>query len=257
VLLGERDEGAPYTLDELDSLRALGAQAAVALENARLARELVDAERSAARGNVAVGLAHELGKPLRVIEDLARSLERITDRERAGRDLKQIASISDEMIRTVYGFVHESRNQRGRRGAAVADVVARAVHTVQHLHGPDRVSISLARDLPDVNSGDELVTVLSNLLDNALLASQPGDSVHLFATAETSELRFEVVDDGHGMDEATAARAFELFFTTRSGRGGNGVGLALCREIVEHLGGSIELRSRPGKGTRVGIRIPI
>jgi hypothetical protein len=71
VLLGEREEGSPYTLEELHYLGQLAAQGAVALENARLARELADAERSAARGNLAVGLAHELGKPLRVIEDLA------------------------------------------------------------------------------------------------------------------------------------------------------------------------------------------
>jgi signal transduction histidine kinase len=58
------------------------------------------------------------------------------------------------------------------------------------------------------------------------------------------------------MDDGTAARAFELFFTTRGGQGGSGVGLALCREIVENLGGRIELRSRPGKGTRVSVYLP-
>jgi len=58
------------------------------------------------------------------------------------------------------------------------------------------------------------------------------------------------------MDDATAARAFELFFTRRAGRGGSGIGLALCREIVDQLGGTIELSSRPGKGTRVVVHLP-
>jgi signal transduction histidine kinase len=257
VLLGQRQDAVPYTLGELDYLRTLAAQGGVALENARLARELSDAERSAARGNLAVGLAHELGKPLRVIEDIARSLDAGSgDPERVQRDLRRIAGISQELIGTVYGFVQEARGDRGRRGTVVADVVARAIHSVQHLHGANRISVSLARDLPEVAGGDELVTVLSNLLDNALLASHAEDSVRLFATADENELRLEVVDDGHGMDDQTAARAFELFFTTRSGQGGSGVGLALCREIVDHLGGRIELRSRPEKGTRVAVRLP-
>jgi signal transduction histidine kinase len=257
VLLGEREDAVPYTLDELEHLTALAAHGGVALENARLARELVDAERSAARGNLAVGLAHEIGKPLRVIEDLSRSLAYGADRERERRDLDQIAAISKELIESVYGFVRAARDGGRRRGAAAADVVSRAVQAVQLLHGPDRVSVSVAPDLPDVVGGDELVTVLSNLLDNALLASAPADAVHLFASADDAELRFEVVDDGHGMDDATAARAFDLFFTTRGSRGGSGVGLALCREIVGQLGGRLELRSRPGKGTRVCVRMPL
>jgi signal transduction histidine kinase len=256
VLVGRREEVGPYTLDELEYLSTLGAQGGVALDNARLARELVDAERNAARGNLAVGLAHELGKPLRVIEDLARSLHKGGDRQRFRRDLQQISEISQELIRTVYGFVQSARSGEKRRGVAAADAVTRAVRSIEHLHGTDRVSVSLAPDLPDVVGGGELATVLSNLLDNALLASAAGDSVQLIANCDERELRLEVVDDGHGMDEATASRAFELFFTTRAGRGGSGIGLALCREIVDQLGGRIELNSRPGKGTRVVVRLP-
>jgi signal transduction histidine kinase len=258
VLLGEREEPVPYSLEDLEHLAALGAQAGVALENARLARELVDAERTAAQGNLAVGLAHELGKPLRVIEDIARSLQEGGPAEpaRTRRELAAIAEISRELIRSVYGFVHEARRRRVRPGRSVADVVARALHSLRHLHGEDRVSVSLAPDLPDVIGGDELVTVLSNLLDNALLASRAGDSVRLLATSDEHEVRLEVVDDGHGMDARTAARAFDLFFTTRGAQGGSGVGLALCREIVGHLGGSIDLRSQPGKGTQATVRLP-
>jgi signal transduction histidine kinase len=80
--------------------------------------------------------------------------------------------------------------------------------------------------------------------------------VHVLASTDEGGVRLEVVDDGQGMDEATASRAFDLFFTTRAEQGGSGVGLAVCREIVEHLGGTIELRSRPGKGTRVILRLP-
>ncbi len=257
ALIGERVEALPYSLEELEFLRTLAAQAAIALDNARLARELVDAGRSAARGNLAVGLAHELGKPLRVIEDIASGLEqRLDDPVRARRDVASIAEISGDLIRTVYGFVGAARRERERRGAELSDVVGRATHAVERIHGPERVSISLPPDLPTVRGADELATVLTNLLDNALLASGGGEAVHLFATADRGGVRIEVVDDGHGMDAATAARAFDLFFTTRRARGGSGVGLALCREIVSALGGSLELGSQPGKGTRVTLWLP-
>jgi signal transduction histidine kinase len=257
VLLGERIEALPYSIEELEFLSTLAAQAAIAVDNARLARDLVDAERKAARGNIAVGLAHELGKPLRVIEDIASGLpERLGDPARALRDVGSIREISRDLIETVYGFVAEARRERQRRGAPLADVISRAVSSVERIHGPDRVSVSAAPDLPDVEGADELATVLTNLLDNALLASGPTDGVHVFATREGAEgLRVEVVDQGHGMDATTAARAFDLFFTTRQSSGGSGVGLALAREIVRQLKGSIELSSEPGKGTRACLRI--
>ena len=98
--------------------------------------------------------------------------------------------------------------------------------------------------------------MLANLLDNALLASRKDDAVHLFATREEDQLRISVTDRGPGVTEEVLRNAFKLGFTTRDDRGGSGVGLAISREIVEALGGTIELASDPGGGTRATVRIP-
>jgi signal transduction histidine kinase len=74
------------------------------------------------------------------------------------------------------------------------------------------------------------------------------------ADARDAWLEMVISDDGPGMDEATLDRAFVPFFTTREN--GTGLGLALCERVLRAQGGSIELRSRPGEGTVVQIRIP-
>ena len=92
------------------------------------------------------------------------------------------------------------------------------------------------------------------MIDNALRASDADDAVHVFATLDSGVLRFEVVDSGSGMSAEVAERAFDLFFTTRASQGGSGIGLAVARELVEGLGGQIELNSRQGHGTRATIQ---
>ena len=104
---------------------------------------------------------------------------------------------------------------------------------------------------------EELSLSILDIAMNSLTAGARTVSIAVLESRRHDWLILRVHDDGHGMDERTAARAFELFFTTRADQGGSGVGLALCREIVEQLGGSIELRSRPGKGTRVTLHLPV
>jgi signal transduction histidine kinase len=121
-----------------------------------------------------------------------------------------------------------------------------------------RVAVRLAPGLPRLRTGgDELARVLANLVDNALRASAPEDVVSVIGIEEAAALCIEVRDRGCGMAAATAARAFEPFFTTRDASGGSGLGLSICRDLVGALGGSIELDSAPGAGTRVWVRLPL
>jgi signal transduction histidine kinase len=118
--------------------------------------------------------------------------------------------------------------------------------------------VRLAPGLPPLRSGgDELVRVLANLLDNALQASSATDVVSLTALEQTGRLCIEVSDRGCGMDALSAAKAFEPGFTTRRASGGSGLGLAVCRDLVGALRGSIDLDSAPGVGTRVRVALPL
>jgi signal transduction histidine kinase len=73
---------------------------------------------------------------------------------------------------------------------------------------------------------------------------------------EHAWVRLEVADDGHGMDEATASRALDPFFTTRGNASGRGLGLSLAFAFVRASGGTLRFRTAPGRGTRVRLRLP-
>jgi signal transduction histidine kinase len=96
--------------------------------------------------------------------------------------------------------------------------------------------------------------ILLNLVSNAAHAKARLISVRL--QHSRGDVVVEVRDDGMGMDPATLKRAREPFFTTRPGRSGTGMGLYTVHEIAQAAGGSVQIRSRPGEGTQVSVRIP-
>jgi signal transduction histidine kinase len=114
--------------------------------------------------------------------------------------------------------------------------------------------------LPVLGDPGRLVSVIENLLDNAVKATRPGQRIVLRSRLERGggaggpRAVLEVEDEGGGVDPERAARVFEpgVAFTP----GGFGLGLSLCREIVRLHGGTIELESRPGR-TCFRVRIPV
>ena len=139
-------------------------------------------------------------------------------------------------------------------------VVDRAVRAVGRVHGPHRVLVRMPPCAPFVR-GDEdaLVRALVNVIENAVLAGGAADLVEVRVGpgpgADGEAVRIDVSDNGAGMDHESLERAFEPF---RGGRaGGNGLGLAIAREVLEVMGGGIALRSHPGAGTLASLHLPV
>jgi signal transduction histidine kinase len=258
VLVGASADGLPYTRPELAFAGAIAARAGVAIHRARLAEELLRAERFEAVGRIAAGLAHDLGKPLSIVWERARQMAREAESpERVRRHAESIAALAGEALGTIDHLVEQGRAERGQ-GAALplAEIVARAVQTAERLHGPDRVAVRTTPALPELAAARDLQAVLANLLDNALRAS-PGIPVEVYAVADARAAVIEVIDHGAGMDAATLRRVFTPFFTTRSRQGGRGIGLAASQALVLQLGGTLELESAPGQGTLARVRLPL
>jgi signal transduction histidine kinase len=104
---------------------------------------------------------------------------------------------------------------------------------------------------------------LLNLVDNALAAMPSGGKLTVSAVPVTSHLKgavkevlVEVEDTGHGIDEEDLPRVFDPFFTGKPDGGGSGIGLTICRRIIEAHGGTIEIHSRKHFGTKTVITIP-
>jgi signal transduction histidine kinase len=125
-----------------------------------------------------------------------------------------------------------------------------------------RVQVNVPDDLPVLTTDRQLLSrVLQNLVDNALKYSPSGSPCELEAHAEGDDIVFWVRDYGIGIPEEEVPRIFDRFYqvdssSTRTFRGA-GLGLSLVKDLLGHLGGTIEVESTPGEGSRFTVRLPV
>jgi signal transduction histidine kinase len=249
---------------------------------------LVEANKLATLGLHLEGVAHDLRSPLQSVrsgaDQLARfwpELENALDGVAARDPTLTIDGIPWLQLRPVLEslpadltaqsaaladlsqYLLDFGRPRASGGHVLFDVnlaINQALRLVRHSvqRRTKHFELSLAEHLPAVR-GDPLALgqVLVNLLDNALEALPgPDHGVRIRSRAAAQGVAIEVEDDGRGIEPAHMARLFEPFFTTREGRGGTGLGLGNSRAMVESMGGTLELNSTLGVGTRATIWIP-
>jgi NtrC-family two-component system sensor histidine kinase KinB len=113
-------------------------------------------------------------------------------------------------------------------------------------------------DLPVLSVDRALIDrVFDNLLGNALRHTPPAGTVRLACKVGPRHVAITVGDSGEGIPEAQLARVFEPFVQVGGKTGGAGLGLAMCREIVEQHEGSIDVESTPGQGARFTVVLPV
>ena len=259
VVLSKARSGRSYTRRDVAFVEQAASHAAIALANARLADELVAAERRASAGRISVALAHDFGKELDWIRHLARRLPtRLGDRERALRDIETIRELSEELAFTVREFVRRAADAIMPESGFIsaAGLLDRVIRNVSRIHPGGTVSQSAEPRAREVLVDRGLGQIVANLLDNALRASPPSAPVHVFATTRAGRLRVSITDRGSGMSGEEIARAFEPGFSTRWDGGGCGIGLPICREIASGLGGSVELRRSDWGGICAVVEVP-
>jgi two-component system sensor histidine kinase KdpD len=261
----------PRDADVADSdlqrvVEALGGILDVAVERERLRGQAAEAEASR-RGDIAKTavlhtISHDLRSPLTAITTAAEGLvgDDIADDER--RELLSVVlEESARLADLVDDLLDLSRVQAGAVNPQLDwcdlhDVIGRAVGNVRKDDADIR--IQLAEDLPLVR-GDaaQLERVFSNLLDNAVRFSPRGRPVRITGGAGPSLVTVRVIDEGPGVPPAQRSRVFEPFVSSRGGRGGAGLGLAICRGFVEASGGHIHLQSSNGRETAFAVSLPL
>src|SRR5580658_9596059 len=230
--------------------------------------DLRDAQKLAAIGRLAGGIAHDFNNLLHVIVSYTDILHR-----RVARDWKALDSI--EQVRRACARATDLAQQLlifSRQQLVdppvldLSEVVEEAEKMLRPVLGT-RVELLVRATRPldgvKIDRGS-LEQVIMNLVVNARDAMPKGGKVFL-ATARAlladarghgAYVMLAVSDQGTGMDAATRARVFEPFFTTKGPGKGTGLGLATVRVIVEQVGGFVDLRSEPGKGTTVEVYLP-
>ncbi|MFO0725843.1 MAG: HAMP domain-containing sensor histidine kinase [Myxococcota bacterium] len=203
---------------------------------------------------------HELRNPLAAIESMVEVLvEDAHDQLRD--DLYAILTEVRQMSLNLQGVGSVSRDLRSSTHAAIDRAVLEVVRVMTAKAQEKGISIiPEVQPLPLLPFDPGVVrAIVFNLVDNAIKACAAkaqgeGLVVVRLHLDPTGDLRLEVQDDGCGMDRDVLRRCRELFFSTKPR--GSGIGLALCDRTLERAGGSLEIESAVGEGTRVTIRIP-
>jgi signal transduction histidine kinase len=231
-------------------------------ERAALALAARRAEKLAALGTLAAGLAHELNNPIGIMSS------RIQVMLMEGEDLP--ASVRDDLevlhrqtqrvARITQGLLTFARSSSGERAPVDLNHVIREMLLLaeaQIVKGGVNVTADLAPDLPAIlGDADTLQQVMLNLVTNARDAVESGGEIRIATRHRDGDRTIELVvaDTGRGIAPEDLTRIFDPFFTTKSA--GTGLGLSLTHGIVREHGGTIDVESAPGRGTQFVLTFP-
>ncbi len=256
--------------------------------------ELVQSEHMAALGRLSSGIGHELKSAVDPLVARIGTLEvevgRVLEAGRAATRAVQKGFASDETERLKEAVLRATPDLAGavdesiaaiRTAGAQLEALARGVQSytaavepepfdinqavlsaVQLLSHRLRESVRLERKLEAVPlvrcRGPEITQVVLSLLGNAADAVQrvPEPTIEVRTSHQGSTVRLEVVDNGAGLDPAVAQRLFKPFTLTNGAGSGRGLGLSMCKSIVERHGGTIEAGAEGSRGTRFTVTLP-
>lgn len=267
-----------FTVDDPQHLLTFGMMLAVGLVVSGLTASVrrqaearaglaLEAETERIRNTLLAAISHDLRTPLAVIAGASSSLaergehmDAAERRELAQSIYRQSSEVSDlvakvlEMTRLESGSIVLQRDW-----ASLGEIAGTVLGRLRERLSGHMLMVEIPADLPLVRVDATLIEqVLANLLENAARHTPPRTLIRLRAQVASGEMRVAVEDSGPGLAEGEAGRMFAKF--QRAGgtpRGGVGLGLAICRAIVELHGGRIRAEPSPGGGTAFRFTLPL
>ncbi|MHC4502990.1 MAG: ATP-binding protein [Planctomycetota bacterium] len=224
-------------------------------------RALAAAERMAAVGELAAGVAHEINNPLDGVQNCLRQHERGRADDPKCREF--LALIKEGLVRmetVVRQLLTFAKDEKSKRQMVDADAVVRnSLVFVEHRASKKRCKLSFDTNgkLPTIWADERgLHQVIVNLVMNAIDSVEDGGEVRIRTVAANDGVTIEVADTGAGMTEEVRSRMFEPFFTTKEVGKGTGLGLSVSKNIVDAHGGTIDVETIPGKGSVFTVTLP-
>jgi len=247
-----------FTDPDESMLTVLGAQAAVAIENARLFQQ----------SDLIQEFVHELRTPLASLSTATYLLLR-PEMSREQRD-QIVNNIHNETLRLnslASSFLDLARLESGRvqfrkTRFSAADLMyeVRDVMMTKAQETNIQIRVDVPNDMPLMEADrDKIKQVLLNLISNAIKYNRPNGSVIVTGNFTDTELSMTVQDTGIGIPEESIPHLFEKFYRVGEHEGkatGTGLGLSICKQIIQGHNGRIEVKSKIGVGTSFGVHIP-
>jgi two-component system, OmpR family, sensor histidine kinase KdpD len=245
---------------------------ALALERAELAEQAeqgrIQVETERLRNSLLSAVSHDLRTPLAAIAGASSTLverHEVLDNQVRRELAESIFDETERLNRLVGNLLDMTRLEGGgltlkREWQPLEETVGVVLNRLSRPLRDFKVATNLPGDLPLLPLDDVLIQqVLMNLLENAMKFSPAGSTLELSAGAAPSEVTVTVTDEGAGFPSGAEQRVFDKFYHVdrKGGRSGAGLGLAICRGVVELHGGRIWAENRPQGGAAVHFTLPI
>jgi len=252
-----------YIKETIDVSQGESSNKVIVLKNITSFKEL-----DVAKTDFIATISHELKTPL-ASSDL--SLKLLEDgrigKEEQKQLIQQLKNDNQRMLRILSELLNMSQVEAGKLQLDIQSVdpyqitenSIKAVETTAKKKGIN-IHTQFEKDLPNIKAdADKVSWVLNNFLTNVIRYAPTKTDVIIQGKKTDHQLSLSVADNGQGIDEAYLGRIFERYFQVpgRSDKTGSGIGLAICKEFIEAMGGKIWVRSKIGEGSTFGFDIPL
>lgn len=269
--IASRDASRYLTPEQRRMLEAFASLSAVAVERVQLAEAAGHTQVLEATEKLQNALLNSISHDLRTpLVSITGTLSSLQDDGAKLDTAAQVALVenarqeADRLNRLVGNLLDMTRLESGtvrvnREPAEIEDVIGAALEQLNGRVGRRQISVSVPRDLPLVPLDFGLmVQVLINLVDNAIKYSPPDSLIEVQATRGDNDVEIQVADRGIGIPPADLERVFDKFYRVQRPESvtGTGMGLSICKGIVEAHGGRIWAENRTGGGTIVRVTLP-
>jgi two-component system, NtrC family, sensor histidine kinase HydH len=267
ILLGKKRSDKDYTVEELELLEAFSNQAALAISRALIYRDMslkdkqiMQAEKMAAIGELAAGIAHEIRNPLGIITGSAETVRKHEDQKIREEMTSYILEESKRINGLVSTFLDFARPKEPKlMSCDLREVLEKTLLLLSPQ--AKTLGVEIKKEIPQKPlhvsiDPDQMRQAFTNLGVNALEAMPNGGILKVMVLENARDkvlVRFS--DTGKGIPKEVQTKVFDPFFTTKDG--GTGLGLSIAHRIITHHGGDINVEGGEGKGSTFTIALPL
>jgi signal transduction histidine kinase len=223
--------------------------------------QIAHQEKMAALGQMAAGVAHEIGNPLSALSSLVRALEidlRNNYSDRKIRVMKQQIDRISKILREMMDFSRPASSRKSLTHGNQVIQSALGISSYDRRLKGIHVKTCMDNEIPALKlDGDQLLQVFLNIILNAADAMNGEGALTVTSKLENNSVIFRFEDTGPGIPEHLLSRVFEPFFTTKEVGEGTGLGLSVSYGIMQNMGGVIRASNRKGRGSAFIVEIPL
>ncbi len=252
--------GGPFAKEDEELIDALSIHASIAIENAQLAKQMVDGERLSAVGRMASTIIHDIKNPMGTLRVYAQVMKKKSPDA-------EITKMADDMMKQIDRFVNMTQEildfSRGVSSTNITECdFAELLDTVLTFIEKDLTKRNVALKMNLQFNGtakvdqDKLMRVFYNVAGNAADAMPTGGTLTVNSFEKDGFVVVEFIDSGTGMPPEVKAKIFEPFVTYGK-KHGTGLGMAIVKKVIDDHKGRVEIESEQGVGTTIRLMFPL